>query len=157
MVFYETLEAYEAYTSAECAANFLEIANNASLATLLSMAYMFRGYLANIPYVGSILMAWVTVLLSPERTGNHFEYSVGMLDLYFQCAIGEPGFSQELYDGDFRLKMAYINDLKGEVNQVYHIPFLGNYMLITSGLEIRTVLDSFAGSTETTEAIETTE
>ena len=156
MVFYETLEAYEAYTSAECAANFLEIANNASLATLLSMAYMFRGYLANIPYVGSILLAY-TVLLSPERTGNHFEYSVGMLDLYFQCAIGEPGFSQELYDGDFRLKMAYINDLKGEVNQVYHVPFLGIYKLITNGLEIRTVLDSFAGSTETTEGIETTE
>ena len=151
MVFYETLEAYEAYTPAECAANFLEVASNASLAALLSVAYLARNYLTSIPYVGSILLSLVTVLLSPTRTGNHMEWSIGMLDAYFQCAMGEPGFSQELYDGDFRLKMAYIADLQAEVHQVKAVPFWGIYKLVTNGLEVKSVLESFAGAVEITE------
>ena len=151
MVFYETLEAYEAYTPAECASNFLDVASNAGLNALLSMAYLARTYLSSIPYVGALLLSLVTVILEPTRTGNHMEWSIGMLDAYFQCAMGEPGFTQELYDGDFRLKIAYIADLQAEVHQVKAVPFWGIYKLITNGLEVRSVLESFAGAVETTQ------
>ena len=151
MVFYETFETYEAYTAPECAAKFLEVAANSSTATLITMLWVFRTYLSAIPYVGSVLLAIANVLLAPSKTTNYLEYSAGMLDAYFQCAIGEPGFSQELYDGDFRLKMAFINDLRNESGQVAMVPFWGLYKLITNGLEVKKVLDSFAGSLEATE------
>ena len=151
MVFYETFATYEAYTSTECAAKFLEVADNAGIATLISMAYIFRTYLSSIPYVGGLLITLITLLLNPNKTGNYMEYSIGMLDAYFLCAMGEPGFSQELYDGDFTPKMAYIKDLRAEAEQVTHIPYWGIFKLITNGLQVRDVLGSFAGSMETTE------
>ena len=145
MVFYETFATYEAYSPAECAEKFLDVASNSALATLLTIGYHVRYLLGNIPYVGSILITVATLLLAPAKTGNYLDYNVGMLDAYFLCAIGEPGFTQELYDGDFSLKMEFISDLRSETEQLSAIPFYGLYKLVVNALEVKNVLDTFAG------------
>ena len=145
MVFYETFATYEAYSPAECAEKFLDVASNSGLATLLTIGYQFRTILTNIPYVGAILLGLSTWLLAPANTGNYLDYNVGMLDAYFLCAIGEPGFTQELYDGDFSLKMEFISDLRSETEQVSSIPAYGLYKLIVNALEVKNVLDTLAG------------
>ena len=146
MVFYETFATFEALTPAECAAKFLSVTNDANTAALLQVIYMVRTFAGAIPYVGGIVVGLASILLAPGKTVNYLEWNLGMLDAYFLCAMGEEGFTQELYENDFSPKMNFMANLQQESEQFKGIPFYGIYVMVVNIFEIQAVLETMSGS-----------
>ena len=47
----------------------------------------------------------------PLVTGSYYDIFIDEQDYYFMCAMGQEGFSQELFDGDWWYQKAYLKQL----------------------------------------------
>ena len=62
------------------------------------------------------------------------------MDSYFQCAIGEEGFTQELYETDFFLKKNFIEQTIQEMKLFSLIPVYNLYVNVMGMIAIRDTL-----------------
>ena len=107
------------------------------------LGHYLTGLLSAIPYVGAIISGLVTKLLTGENTNATFEYFRGLLDTYFLCAMGEEGFTQEIYDTDFSKKMLYITESVEEIASMSSVPYYGIFVLIMGLININDVIMMF--------------
>ena len=138
---YTDFETFSELTPAECAAAFQTHVENATYGLYAIFVHAFSGFVQIIPIVGILIkLVVLPYILTAERSYSFFHLSLSSMDNYFQCAIGEEGFTQELYETDFFMRKNFIKQTMGEMNQWNNIPIFGYYTWITGMLAISDVL-----------------
>ena len=93
---------------AECAEKFF--------ANAISQKWVIY-YFIGVKIMYSTLFALIGGLLYPIFTGAQYDVFIDEQDYYFMCAMGQPGFSEELFEGDWWYQKAYLKQLARDVTR----------------------------------------
>ena len=85
---------FSATLPSECASEFGSIPNTMKYSIYALAAKSFIGY-------------W-GLLIPKKALWEYLDLTVSQLDFYYKCAIGEQGFTQEGYDGEWFVTKSYI-------------------------------------------------
>ena len=64
-----------------------------------------------ILFVKWFFTATVVLALIPLTRADYFNVFIDQQDYYFMCAMGQPGFTEELYNGDWVYQKLYVKQI----------------------------------------------